>query len=528
MESNVATAPTTFRDRVPNADANGGRRWLYPRLVAGRLYRWRTGLAWVLLAALFAGPFVWVDGHPLFLFNVLERRFIFFGVTFWPQDFHLVAIGLLTFITFVALFTVVYGRVWCGWACPQTIFMEMIFRRVERLIEGDHNARRRLDAGPWTTEKVVKKTAKHSVFFLLSFVISNTFLAYLIGRDQWLTLVTDDPARHLGGLAAILVFTGVFYLVFARLREIVCTTICPYGRLQGVLLDKNSLIVAYDYVRGEPRGKRQGVRGVGQGAGVLCARGVGQGARGKTCEVNLVPHALSPLPHAPRFTPQTLRPLPPARSTPAPHGDCVDCKLCVQVCPMGIDIRNGSQLECINCTACMDACDDVMIKLNRPRGLIRIDSLAGIEHRQPVRFNGRMAAYSAVLAGLVGVLVFLLVSRAAVEVTVLRAPGQLFQREANHQVSNLYLIELVNKTNQTQPIRFRLSHPEATIRFVQPIREVPANELTKGTFFILLPEKTIRQNSTPIELEVLSGDEVLDNVKTSFLGPVSMSERVNE
>ncbi|MBC8155889.1 MAG: 4Fe-4S binding protein, partial [Bacteroidetes bacterium] len=252
MNTHVIPPQPDFRDTLPTADASGGRRWLYPRGITGRLTQWREAVAVVLLIALLAGPFVWVDGHPLFLFNVLERRFIFFGVPFWPQDFYLVAFGLVTFVVFITLFTVVYGRVFCGWACPQTIFMEMVFRKIEVWIEGDYTARQRLDAAPWTTGKMAKKGLKHGVFLLISFAISNTFLAYIIGRDAWLTLVTDNPAGHVGGLATMLVFTGIFYLVFARLREIVCNTICPYGRLQGVLLDKNSLVVAYDYIRGEP------------------------------------------------------------------------------------------------------------------------------------------------------------------------------------------------------------------------------------------------------------------------------------
>ncbi|MCY7352420.1 MAG: cytochrome c oxidase accessory protein CcoG [Cytophagaceae bacterium] len=471
MNTNVAPNPANFRNVLPTADAAGGRRWLYPRRVTGRFTRWRTVVAVVLLVALFVGPFVWVDGHPLFLFNVLERRFIFFGVPFWPQDFYLVAFGLIVFIVFISLFTVVFGRVWCGWACPQTIFMEMVFRKIEVWIEGDYTARQRLDTGPWTTEKVAKKSLKHGVFLLVSFAISNTFLAYIIGRDQWLTLITDNPAQHPVGLATMGLFTGVFYLVFARLREIVCTTICPYGRLQGVLLDKNSLIVAYDYIRGEPRGKL------------------------KKAELTLIP------------------------GTP-PKGDCIDCKLCVQVCPTGIDIRNGTQLECINCTLCVDACDEVMDKINRPRGLIRIDSQQGIEQGKPFRFTARIRAYSGALVVLLGVMGFLLISRPVLDVTVLRAPGQLFQREAGGKVSNLYLIEVVNKTYRPIPVRFRLSRPDAKLSFVQPLTTVPAGELAKGIFFINLPEKTIRSTSTSLRIDVLVGDNVVEQIGTTFLGPV--------
>ena len=472
-----------FRSHLPNQNEQGGRNWLYPKATTGRYTRWRTVVAWALLAALVAGPFVWVDGHPLFLFNVLERRFIVFGVMFWPQDFYLIAIGLLTFIVFIALFTVVYGRVFCGWACPQTIFMEMVFRKIETLIEGDANARRRLDNGPWTLEKILKKVTKHSAFFLVSFLIANTFLAYLIGRDQWLPLVADNPASHLGGLGAMLAFTGVFYAVFAHIREIVCTTICPYGRLQSVLLDKNSLVVTYDPVRGEPRGKLK------------------KGEQLQTTNV-LADRAMQPISFIKK-------------------GDCVACGLCVQVCPTGIDIRNGTQMECINCTACMDACDEVMTKINRPTGLIRIDSQRGIETGQPFRFTGRLMAYSAVLVGLLGLLGFLLVSRPALDITVLRTPGQLFQREANGRVANLYSLEVINKTYRPLPVRFRLSRPDAQLRFVQPLSQVRPGELTRTMFFVTLPESAIRQNSTRLTIEVLTGQTIVKRIETSFLGPVN-------
>lgn len=451
------------------------RRKLYPRVVKGRYYRWRTVVAWVLLGALFAGPFLSRDGQPLFLFNVLERKFNFFGVTFWPQDFYLVAIGVLAFIVFIALFTVVYGRVFCGWICPQTIFLEMVFRRIESWIEGDPNSRRRLDAAPWTAEKIGKKTIKHSLFFLISFLISNTFLAYIIGNDALLTIMTDNPANHLGGLATILIFTGVFYAVFAHVREIVCTAICPYGRLQTVLLDKQSVVVAYDDVRGEPRGKLKKQ----------------DSASGKP-------------------TPAT--------------GDCVDCKLCVQVCPTGIDIRNGIQMECINCTLCIDACDNVMDKISRPRGLIRYDSLEGIQTRRPWRVTPRMIGYSGILILLMGVWAFLMISRTDLDTTLLRAPGQLYQREAGGLVSNLYLVELVNKTHHDKPVTFRVDYPGAQIRMVQPISHAPADELTKGMFFILLPKQSIHESSTKFTVEVVSEGIVLDKVNTSFLGPVTRNE----
>ncbi len=206
-------------------------------------------------------------------------------------------------------------------------------------------------------------------------------------------------------------------------------------------------------------------------------------------------------------------------------GDCIDCKLCVQVCPTGIDIRNGVQMECVNCTLCIDACDSIMDKIERPRGLIRYDSLEGIQTRRPWRMTPRMIGYSVVLVLLMSVWVFLLVGRSDLDTTILRAPGQLYQREAERgpmgaMVSNLYLVELVNKTHRTQPVSFRVNFPGATLRMVQPLTEAPADELTKGMFFILLPEKAIRQSSTKLTVEVVSEGTVLDEVETTFLGPV--------
>lgn len=464
-----AASPDDFRAHLPNQLTSGERKWLYPRATTGRYTRWRMVVAGVLLALLIAGPFVWVDGHPLFLFNILERRFILFGVPFWPQDFYLVAIGLITSVVFIAVFTVIYGRVFCGWACPQTIFMEGVFRTVERWIEGDHKARQQRDTGPWTTDKLIRKTAKHLVFFLMAFGISNVFLAYVIGRDAWQQLISDPPDQHALGLLAMLVFTGVFYAVFAHLREIVCTTICPYGRLQSVLLDRHSLVVAYDFVRGEPRGKRRRT--------------------------------------APAPAPQT--------------GDCVDCALCVQVCPTGIDIRNGTQLECINCTACMDACDQVMTTIGRPRGLIRLDSQQGIETGQGFRITARLGAYTALLLVLLGVMTYGLLSRPDLDVTILRAPGQLYQRTPAGQIQNLYTADIINKTYHTLPLTLRVDRPGATLRLVQPLTQVLPGTLTKALFFITLPDTTIRQPTTPLTIDVLSDGRLVDQFNTTFTGPAT-------
>ena len=279
----------------------------------GRFYRGRTWLSWLLLAIMFAGPFVRINGNPLLLFNVVERKFVILGQIFWPQDMIMFAVALLIFVTGILVFTAAYGRLWCGWTCPQTVLMEMVFRKIEYLIEGDSHQQRALDKAPWTAAKIRKKVGKHAIFFGLSFIVGNTLLAYIIGTEQLFQIVTDSPAKHLEGLTAMILFTLVFYAIFARFREQACTFICPYGRLQSTLLDENTIVVAYDYKRGEKRGPWR---------------------RGQPLE----------------------------QRQAAGHGDCIACRQCVAVCPTGIDIRNGTQMECVHCTACIDACDDVMDK----------------------------------------------------------------------------------------------------------------------------------------------------------------------
>ncbi len=461
---------SNYRDHLSNVTETGKRIWIYPRIVIGNFYKLRTYFSWLLLGLLFGLPLIEIDGHPIFLFNVLERKFIFWGVTFFPQDFHLVAIGLLTFMVFVILFTVIFGRIWCGWACPQTIFMEMLFRKVEVLIEGDHNAQRRLDNEGWTTEKIWKKTLKHSIFVLLSFLIANTFLAYIIGKRELFGIILDNPLEHLGGLFAIVIFTAVFYFVFARFRELVCIVVCPYGRLQGVMLDKKSIVVAYDFLRGEPRGKKQTIEEKAK--------------------------------------------------APVSHGSCIDCKICVQVCPTGIDIRNGTQLECIGCTACIDACDEVMDKIDEPRGLIRYASQEGIEQKKKLTFNLRIASYTFVLTALLGILGYMLLTRNIIETTILRAPGLTYQENKNGTISNLYNVQVLNKSYKKMPVSFRINEQEAKIKMIGKSLNVQPGEVAESSFFIEIPAKALKENSVKLQIEVVSEGKVIDHVKTKFLGPI--------
>ena len=467
-----------YRDKIATVDEAGKRVWIYPKKPKGPYYNARTIVSVLLLAFLFGMPFVKINGDPLLLFNVLERRFILFGVQFMPQDFHLFVLAMLTFIVFIILFTVVFGRLFCGWVCPQTIFMEMVFRKIEYWIEGDANAQRRLNKAPWTTEKVFKKVAKQAIFFAIAVLVANTFLAWIIGVDEVIKIATEPVTQNLGGFVAMLLFSGAFYFVFSYMREQVCVAICPYGRLQGVLLDKNSLVVAYDYVRGEPRGK---------------IRKSKKKAVEAEDPVNKIQNQL---------------------------GDCIDCKLCVQVCPTGIDIRDGTQLECVNCTACMDACDEVMVKVGRPKKLIRLDSITGIEEKRNKIFTPRVIAYTIILGILLVVNIVLLGSRTDVEVLLLRTPGKLYQEVDENTLSNLYNYQIINKTKEEFPVEFRLISHEGVVKPVGKSPITKPNGVAEGALFIEIDRDQLDGRKNKVIVEVYSGDKVVDKVNTSFLGPM--------
>jgi len=475
-----------YRDQIATVDSSGKRIWIYPKKPKGRFYDYRKYVSYVLLVILFGLPFVKMNGRPFVLLNVPETEFILFGVYFAPQDFHLFVIAMLIFMIFIALFTVIYGRLFCGWVCPQTIFMEMVFRRIEYWIEGDANAQKSLAKAPWTADKYVKKVGKQLIFILISAFIAHTFLAYIIGLEEVTKIVTEPINEHWKGFTAMIIFTGMFYGVFSVLREQVCTTICPYGRLQGVLLDENSLAVAYDFERGEPRGKLSKTR--------KDKKNSDDSATPKTAAEIL---KLDPV-----------------------LGDCVDCGLCVKVCPTGIDIRNGTQLECVNCTACMDACDEVMVKIKKPEGLIRVDSYNGIVEKKNSLWNNRVAAYSLMLVALLGLESFLFMNRSSVETLFLRTPGMLFQDNDDGYISNLYNYQLINKTDTEMQITFKCDDiPGIIFETIGQPPKTLKNQVTEGAVFIKIPKDKIKNRKTDLTIDVYSGDELIDESETTFLGP---------
>jgi cytochrome c oxidase accessory protein FixG len=470
MNSRTKITPSDFRDRLVTADKEGRRVWLYPRKPHGRFYRARTAVSWVLLSIMFAGPFIRIGGNPLLLLNFMERKFVVLGQIFWPQDMFISAVTLLIFFTGIIVFTSAFGRLWCGWTCPQTVLMEMVFRKLEYLIEGDSSAQRALAAASWSAGKVLKKASKHIIFFALSFLVGNTLLAYLIGTEQLFNIVSDNPARHVQGLAFMVLFTVVFYAIFARFREQACTFICPYGRLQSTLLDENSIIVAYDNKRGENRGALR-------------------------------------------------RSVTPQQRQQAGQGDCIDCFQCVNVCPTGIDIRNGTQMECVHCTACIDACDAVMDKIKRPRGLIRYASLNGIQRAEGLRFTPRLIGYSVLLLALIGFWTFLVFTRSDVQATLLRAPGALFQQMPNGRFSNLYTVKIVNKTSHAVPIELKLENTAGDLQVLGGDLIVAPEKLAETSILIELDRRQLFTGQTRLVVGLYSKGRKIETLKTSFIGP---------
>lgn len=460
-----------FRDRISTVSEEGKRVWVYPKKPSGRYYNYRKIVSYILLTILVISPFIKIDGNQFLMFNVLERRFNIFGFPFWPQDFYLFVIAMIIGVVFIVLFTAAFGRIFCGWICPQTIFMEMVFRRIEYWIDGDRGAQIRLDKQPWNADKIKKRVLKWSIFFLISFFIANIFLAYIIGSDRLLQYISQGPTANISTLISLLIFTGIFYFIFAWFREQVCIIACPYGRLQGVLLDNKSIVVAYDYKRGEKEKGRAKFK-----------KNEDREASGK--------------------------------------GDCIDCFQCVNVCPTGIDIRNGTQLECINCTACMDACDEIMEAVNLPKGLIRYASEENIEKKAKFEFTPRLKGYTAVLVILIGVLVGLLFVRSDVEATVLRIPGQLPEQLDNNVIRNVFTYKLINKTTSDKDaISFKLKSPKGEIQTVKKNEiVVPAQELIEGTFFVEIHSAELEDNRNKIIIEIYSGDKLIETTSATFLG----------
>lgn len=451
-------AELTFRDRPINMNERGGRKWVYAKKPSGKWYTRRTIFSWFILLFFVGAPFLRFNGNPFILLDIASRKFIIFGAIFWAQDTFILALLMLSFVLFVVLFTVTFGRIWCGWACPQTIFMEMVFRKIEYLIEGDYKKRHKLDNGSWTTEKIIKKTVKHFLFILISLTITNVFLMWFIGNEKWMQFASEPIPEHLSGFLIVLLVSGFFYFVYSYFREQICTMVCPYGRMQGVLLDSKSVVVTYDYKRGEPRGAKT-------------------------------------------------------------NGDCIDCHQCITVCPTGIDIKNGSQLECINCTACIDQCNKIMHVTGKPPGLIRYASEMDIKEGRSTVWNARNKAYSTVLLIIFSFFVYTLFSRPDIETTILRTPGLLFQENENDIISNVYNIKIVNKTHNEMPLEIKLISHNGEIKMAGNSMIIKDQGMFESTFLLFIAKEKLSGDKTDVEFGIYNDNELIETYKTTFVGP---------
>ena len=461
-----------FRDSVGTMDDSGKRKWVFPRKPKGKFTNYRDYTGYILLALFFSIPFLKINNNPVLLINLIDRKFFIVGQSFYLQDFFILALGAVTSVIFVMIFTVVFGRIFCGWLCPQTIFMEMVFRKIEYWIEGDRNKQMKLDRQSWDSEKIQKRVLKWSVFLIISLVIAHFMFMYIVGYENLFRIMKEGPLEHPLHFTSMLSFTLVFYFVFAWLREQVCTLICPYGRLQGVLIDKQTINVYYDTKRGENRSKWR--------------NGEDRKAQSK--------------------------------------GDCIDCGQCVVVCPTGIDIRNGQQLECINCTACIDACDEVMVKVGLPTGLVRYATEAEIETGKKLGITSRMMLTTIFLGLLIGFLGYLLNDRGSMEAKFIKPAGSTFFVRDGKIINN-FTYTFLNKTNEKKSVSIIVLDPNHAEVISSGSSKIilKGDEILKGSISISFPEKDVKFSKQNITIAVVNEKgEILDTFETTFEGPFKL------
>jgi len=463
-------------ERLATTDESGHRVYLYPEDVKGKWKDKRQLFFWFLIFLYMVVPWIHFKGKQIILLDIPKREFVFFGATFYGHDAPMLVLVLLGFVFTLGFITSIWGRVWCGWACPQTVFIDAIYRKIERFIEGKARARKELDQAPWTLSKILKKSLKWTLYIIVSLHISHSFIGYFVGARELFSITLNPPAEHMHLFITMLVITGIIILDFGWFREQFCIIACPYGRFQSVMMDQSSLVVGYDAKRGEPR-----------------------------------------------------------RSAEVPkenEGDCINCYHCVKVCPTGIDIRRGTQLECIACTNCIDACDEVMIKVGKPTGLIRYDSELGFEGKEKKTFHLRSAIYLTLIFAIATTFVFVLSKSADLRVTFLRgshSPFQRIEREGNpDEIVNHY--KLTFDYTGTAPINLSIravnSDLADKINIVMPQNPTFIKDgHTKGNVFFRFSQDVLDHGSLTFPVELIDVQEngiikVIEKRDIKLVGPL--------
>lgn len=469
-------------------EMDGSRRWLKPKLSQGQFLQRRRWVAYALIAIFTLLPFIRIGSQPFILLDIASRRFTIGGFTFLPTDTVLLAIFVVGILLAVFLFTALFGRVWCGWACPQTVYMEFLFRPIERFFDGTWGRGGKSKNVPaWRT------IAKYAVYLVVCIFLANVFLAYFIGVERLSQWVQQSPVEHPVPFLVMAFVTAAMMFDFCFFREQLCLVACPYGRFQSVLLDQNSLLVAYDQRRGEPRGKL------------------------KRSRVNL------PL-HSP-FEKTTALDL---ERQPVP-GDCIDCGNCVTTCPTGIDIRDGLQMECINCTQCIDACNQVMKKIGRPEHLIRFSSQARDQGGAGGLLRARTLIYPILLAGIGVAFTAVLVSSKTFDAVILREPGNPHTITDDGQVRNLLKLKLTNRSDNAMTLTASIRKPaSARLELRESAIELGPHESSTFHVSVVAPRPEFELGRAAAEISITNQQGVARTIGLKLIGPYDQARPLNQ
>ncbi len=457
------TAPAAVGRVLPTLNEDGSRRWIRPKPSPGKFWHRRRSVAYVLMFVFFIIPYLRMHGKPLVLLDLPRRQFTLFGTTFLPTDTLLLMFLLASIVITVFLLTALAGRVWCGWGCPQTVYMEFLYRPIERLFEGGRSGSLHMDKEHAHGQLHPRRLAKYAVYLVLSLFLAHTFLAYFVGIDRLVQWVQRSPLEHPTSFAVMAVTTFGIMADFTWFREQTCAVACPYGRWQSVLLDRQSLIVAYDKQRGEPRGRGKDRAGL---------------------------------------------------------GDCIDCGACVITCPTGIDIRDGLQMECIHCTQCADACDEIMARVGKPKGLVRYSSQATLDGEKPRRLRPRVVLYPGALAIMLGGFIFTLGTKPAADITVLRGLGAPYVVEPDGRIANQLRVKITNRSNADQVYRVRIDGADSTSMIApdNPM-SVASGQTAAMALFVMLPQSAFTAGGRDIAVHVTDGAGFDSAVPYHLVGP---------